>query len=198
MVQCIVAFTDFCYIARRPSHDAFALQEMQAAIDRFHELRTVFEEVGVRPNGFSLPRQHSLHHYLRGIMLFGSPNGLCSSITESRHISAVKRPWRASGRNKFALFTILRTNVRRSKMAAIRAKFALKGMLDGDIIQAAYASVGLAAPIEPIERFVDEDGSAGQDDSSHDDQDDAGASEGERAPRTYVHLGKRPGECTHC
>ncbi|KAF9538821.1 hypothetical protein CPC08DRAFT_738828 [Agrocybe pediades] len=32
------------------------------------------------------------------IPLFGSPNGLCSSITESKHIKAVKEPWRRSNR----------------------------------------------------------------------------------------------------
>jgi hypothetical protein len=48
---------------------------------------------GVRPDGFALPRQHALVHYLMLIRLFGLPNGLCSSITESKHIKAVKQPW---------------------------------------------------------------------------------------------------------
>ncbi|KAH9975649.1 hypothetical protein BJV74DRAFT_862382 [Russula compacta] len=39
---------------------------------------------------------HSLEHYRRNIQLFGAPNGLCSSITESKHIKAVKEPWRRS------------------------------------------------------------------------------------------------------
>ncbi|KAJ6575917.1 hypothetical protein B0H10DRAFT_1831888, partial [Mycena sp. CBHHK59/15] len=30
--------------------------------------------------------------------LFGAPNGLCSSITESKHITAVKEPWQRSSR----------------------------------------------------------------------------------------------------
>ena len=61
-------------------------------------LRPIFEELGVRPDGFSLLRQHSLCHYIKSIRLFSAPNGLCSSITESKHIVAVKRPWRASSR----------------------------------------------------------------------------------------------------
>jgi hypothetical protein len=43
----------------------------------------------------SLPLQYALVHYIRFIRLYGSPNGLCSSIT---HIKAVKEPWRRSSR----------------------------------------------------------------------------------------------------
>lgn len=42
----------------------------------------VFNEL--RPEGHLLPRQHSLVHYSALIRGFGAPNGLCSSITESR------------------------------------------------------------------------------------------------------------------
>ncbi|KIJ16060.1 hypothetical protein PAXINDRAFT_76254, partial [Paxillus involutus ATCC 200175] len=42
---------------------------------------------------------------------FGAPNGLCPSITESKHITAVKKPWRRSNKHN-ALGQILRTNQR--------------------------------------------------------------------------------------
>ena len=58
MVQCLAALLDLCYFARRAWHTTDTLQEMRSALDRFHELRPVFEEVGVCPDGFSLPRQH--------------------------------------------------------------------------------------------------------------------------------------------
>ncbi|KAH9037927.1 hypothetical protein EDB85DRAFT_1888285 [Lactarius pseudohatsudake] len=53
--------------------------------------REIFRTSGVRPKGFNLPRQHSMVHYVHLIQEFGAPNGLCSSITESRHITAVKK-----------------------------------------------------------------------------------------------------------
>ena len=56
-----------------------------------------------------MPRQHSIIHYYALIRLFGAPNGLCSSITESKHIRAVKEPWRRSNRNE-ALGQMLITN----------------------------------------------------------------------------------------
>ena len=67
-----------------------ALAQIQSTLDSFHQHREIFHELGIRPDGFSLPRQHSLVHYVFAIMQFGAPNGLCSSITESKHIKAVK------------------------------------------------------------------------------------------------------------
>jgi hypothetical protein len=128
MLQCLRALLDFAYLARRSSHDTETLLEMEACLSRFHQYRTVFQAAGIRGSGFDLPRQHSLVHYVRAIFLYGSPNGLCSSITESKHIDAVKRPWRRSRRYK-ALLAMLVTNTRMSKIAAARSEFGRKGML---------------------------------------------------------------------
>jgi hypothetical protein len=70
-----------------------------------------------------------LVHYHTNIELFGAPGGLCSSITESRHITAVKKPWRRSSRYN-ALGQMLLTNQRLDKLAAARADFVQRGMLD--------------------------------------------------------------------
>ncbi|MGZ7276387.1 hypothetical protein ACXWP9_09575, partial [Streptococcus pyogenes] len=67
------------------------------ALERYHHYRGVFYP-DIAPN-FSLPRQHAMTHYPDLICLFGAPNGLCSSITESKHIKAVKQPYRRSNRN---------------------------------------------------------------------------------------------------
>jgi hypothetical protein len=63
------------------------------------------------------------------IKLFGSPGGLCSSITESKHITAVKEPWRRSNRYN-ALGQMLLTNQRLDKLAASRVDFEHRGMLN--------------------------------------------------------------------
>ncbi|KAJ7883643.1 hypothetical protein B0H14DRAFT_2273060, partial [Mycena olivaceomarginata] len=60
--------------------------------------------------------------------LFGAPGGLCSSITESRHITAVKKPWRRSSRYN-ALGQMLLTLQRLDKLAAARADFVDGGMV---------------------------------------------------------------------
>lgn len=127
MVQAIATFMDFCYMARRTSHDTASLTAMNDTLRRFLDLRSVFVETGVRVD-FALPRQHALLHYVYGITLFGSPYGLCSSITESKHIAAVKDPWRRSNRDE-PLVQILQTNTRMSKLAAARAEYGRRGML---------------------------------------------------------------------
>jgi hypothetical protein len=101
----------------------------------------IFEEVGVRPGGFALPRQHSLIHYFSLVRAFGAPNGLCSSITESKHIKAVKEPWRRSNRYE-ALGQMLLTNQRLDKLAAARIDYTHRGMLDGTVLSATLKMIG--------------------------------------------------------
>jgi hypothetical protein len=114
---------------------------LQDALERFHKYRTIFEEIGIRPDGFALPRQHSLIHYFMLIRAFGAPNGICSSITESKHITAVKKPWRRSNRYK-ALGQMLLINQRLDKLAAACVDFASRGMLDGTCLSEALKLIG--------------------------------------------------------
>src|SRR6202789_3835650 len=118
MVQALSAFVDFCYLVRRNIFDESALDAIDTAVARFHAYRIVFEDVGIR-NNFSLPRQHSVKHFRLLIQMFGAPNGLCSSITESKHIKAVKEPYRRSSRNE-PLGEMLLINQRLDKLSALR------------------------------------------------------------------------------
>lgn len=125
MVKALSAFLDFCYLVRRADFDEDTLHDVSAALSRFHEHRSIFRCVR---ETFSLPRQHSLAHYPHNILEFGAPGGLCSSITESRHITAVKKPWRRSNRYN-ALSQMLLTNERLDKLVALRSHFVECGML---------------------------------------------------------------------
>lgn len=129
MVQCLSTFMEMCYIFRRNVITSDALKATETLLDRFHTLRQIFVEEGVR-SSISLPRQHALPHYIMSIPLFGSPNGLCSSITKLKHIKAVKEPWRRSSRFK-ALVQMLRTIVRLEKLATLRQKLQNRGLLTG-------------------------------------------------------------------
>ena len=129
MTQAISSFLDVCYIAWRADLDHAALKAFDTALAKFYTLREVFRTSGVRPTGFSLPRQHSLSHYHYLIEEFGAPGGVCSSITESRHITAVKKPWHCSSQYK-ALGQMLVTNQWLDKLAAARVSFVNRGMLD--------------------------------------------------------------------
>ncbi|KAF8260212.1 hypothetical protein EI94DRAFT_1611715, partial [Lactarius quietus] len=92
MVCCVAAFMDACYIARRNAINSTSLKYFRECVEAYHELRVIFVETGVC-SSLSMPRQHALKHFHHAIHLFGSPNGLCSSITESKHIDSVKDTW---------------------------------------------------------------------------------------------------------
>jgi hypothetical protein len=131
MVKCLSAFLDFCYIARQNALTTEDLEELSNALAHFHQHREIFVgTAGVNGDTISLPRQHSLTHYLRSIRHFGSPNGLCSSITESKHIKAVKEPWRRSSHYK-ALKQMLVTVSRLDKLASASQVFSRLGMMEG-------------------------------------------------------------------
>ncbi|KAF8258465.1 hypothetical protein EI94DRAFT_1780909 [Lactarius quietus] len=142
MVKAVAALIEFCYLVRCNVISETALEQIQRTLDRFHHYREIFHDVGIRPDGFSLPRQHSLTHYVFSITQFGAPNGLCSSITESKHIKAIKRPYRRSGRNK-PLGQILITNQRIDKLAAARTYFTSRGILDGTPTSPVNALLGV-------------------------------------------------------
>ena len=125
IIRCFTSYLDFCYIARSSVFTQSTLDRLDEALKQFHKFRRVFQRIGVRDPtsvGFSLPRQHSMTHYRRHIENFGAPNGLCSSITESKHILAVKRPWRRSSRYN-AIYQIMQTNCRSEKLTTARAVF---------------------------------------------------------------------------
>ncbi|KAG1896333.1 uncharacterized protein F5891DRAFT_1130305 [Suillus fuscotomentosus] len=128
MVRTFRAFLEFCYLVRRSIITEKMLEQIQEALDWFHRHRQIFETLDVIST-FSLPRQHSLQHYIHLIRLFGALNGLRSSITEAKHIKAVKEPWRRSSRYE-ALGQMLVTNQRLDKLAASRADFTQHKMLN--------------------------------------------------------------------
>lgn len=141
VIRAFRAFLDFCYLVRQDIFDDRTLASIQDAIERFHHYRQIFLLLGVRPEGFSLPRQHSLSHYHQLIRLFGAPNGLCSSITESKHIEAVKWTYRRSNRCN-ALCQMLLSNQRAAKLAAARSDFEARGMLKGMVLTEACERAG--------------------------------------------------------
>lgn len=173
VVRCFNSFLDFCYIARMSTFTKQTLDTLDGALSQFHKYRTVFQELGVREPttaGFSLPRQHAMTHYRRHIENFGAPNGLCSSVTESKHIAAVKRPWRRSSRYN-AIHQIILTNRRMEKLTAARAHFTARGLLSFPTWQAR-----IPCPIP-----------------SNDDDDQSGEVDGD-AIHNEVFLAQTPGE----
>jgi hypothetical protein len=127
VVEALSSFLDFCYLVRRPDFDESTLDSVDAAVLEYHARREVFRDLKVRDH-FSLPRQHSMKHYGINIEDFGAPGGVCSSITESHHITTVKKPWRQSSRHQ-ALPQILLTNQHLDMLTASTADFIERSMI---------------------------------------------------------------------
>jgi hypothetical protein len=155
---------------------------LDTAMTKFWELREVFHTSGVHPKGFSLSRQHSLFHYRRLIEDFSAPEGLCSSITESHHITAVKKPWHRSNQYH-ALGQMLHTNQRLDKLAAMHSDLVLHSMLP-----ASYKpGRGLSVIHNSQQSASNEDG---------DEDNDKGAVEGKPGDVLgNVVLARTPSEC---
>ncbi|KAG1734391.1 uncharacterized protein EDB91DRAFT_1238421 [Suillus paluster] len=110
VVRTFSAFLKFCYLVRHNMP-----LPVFTGIVKFSRLPEPFLT-------FSLPQQHSMSHYIHLIRSFGAPNSLCSSIMESKHIKAVKEPWRRSSQYN-ALGQMLLINQHLDKLAASHMDF---------------------------------------------------------------------------
>lgn len=131
---------------------------------------------------FNLPHSHAQSHIIQAIQLFGSPNGLCSSITESKHIEAVKKPWWQSARYK-ALKQMLVIHAWTEKMHTVGAAFAMCCMLVGLSLEYARRMKDGKAPV-PLDEIEDED------------VDEQGAAEGPKV-MSSICLVKRQSACAY-
>ncbi|KAG2068111.1 hypothetical protein BDR04DRAFT_1129339 [Suillus decipiens] len=116
MVHAFHALLEFCHLVQCNVITEDILIQIQDALRHFHHYRKIFNTV--IPT-FSLPHQHLMAHYMDMIRLFGAPNGLCSLITESKHIEAVKEPWRWSSRHN--ALGMLTGTILSSALAALAA-----------------------------------------------------------------------------
>ena len=130
MTKAVSTLINLFYLVQCNVIDEDAVDQIQSTLDRFYQNQEIFHDVGICPDGVSLPRQHSLRHYVFSITQFGAPNGLCSSITESKHRKVIKEPFCHSNKNQ-AMGQILVTNQRLNKISAARVYFIARGMLKG-------------------------------------------------------------------
>ena len=122
-------YVHFPWLVQCDFHDTKSLEATQEALDKFHHYHDIFKDVGIHED-FNLPWQHSLQHYVHLVQEYGSPNGICSLITENKHIKAVKKPWRQLSRWQ-AMCQIFISNQCMDKLAAPCTLFKSCGMLKG-------------------------------------------------------------------
>lgn len=95
--EAVRALLDFVYIAQLPEATTSTIAELEDALDRFHEHKDVFIELGARMH-FNFPKMHALEHYVESLKLFGTADNFNTSYSERLHIDCAKSAWRATNR----------------------------------------------------------------------------------------------------
>ena len=204
LVRALREYLEYAYLIRQPEQTDDMLRRADEAHGRYRHFREVFRHAGVRPT-FSIPRQHAPTHSPRHTRNFGALYGLCTSITENKHIFAVKKPWRRSSKFE-ALGQMLQTNERLDKLAAARADFAGRGMLQGTCLsEALQRLLDQLANADEGDEDAGEGGQDGQADGEVEGAEGLDAEEGGEGeegdgavdgPRieAFTALAQRPGE----
>ncbi|KAH7902826.1 hypothetical protein BJ138DRAFT_1121048 [Hygrophoropsis aurantiaca] len=86
---------DFLFLAQYPCHTEETLRLLDDALNRFHDNKSIFIDLGIRTS-FNLPKLHSLRHYINMIREFGTTDNYNTEYTERLHIDLTKDAYRAT------------------------------------------------------------------------------------------------------
>ncbi|KAF8445557.1 hypothetical protein L210DRAFT_3393245, partial [Boletus edulis BED1] len=102
LVRAVHAIVDFIYYSSLHSHTQQTLGALKDALDRFHQNKGIFIELGGRhPEHFNIPKIHAMEHYVDLIWRFGSADGFNTESPERLHIDYAKDAYRASNKKDF-------------------------------------------------------------------------------------------------
>jgi hypothetical protein len=140
MVRACRELLECLYIIRADEHDDESLAELEKHEQLYVEFREIFRETGVRAD-FNLPRQHALFHWRPRIQDFGSMNGTCTTLVESKHRTAIKEPWRRSSKYE-PMHQMLITNSRMTQLRACATAFRKHGLLRETLMTSVLRATG--------------------------------------------------------
>jgi hypothetical protein len=169
---------------------------MESLLKEFHEARVFFLETEVMSK-VAAPCQHALTHYVRGIRLFSALNGLCSSITESKHIDAVKKPWCQSNQNAPIIQMMLRVS-RLEKLAGLKAYLTSLQLTWGKTLQFMQdwmASSNKRSNDDEARPHVESNGSSDTDSVGVSSTNSVGVSNADSVGRTHIPLARKEPYC---
>ncbi|KAF7974189.1 hypothetical protein HWV62_13231 [Athelia sp. TMB] len=106
LVRAVRAMLDFLYLAQYPLHTDDTLGHLEDALQRFHNNKGIFIDLGVR-NNFNIPKLHFAQHYFESIRDFGTSDNYNTEYTERLHIDLAKDAYRATNhKDEFAQMTV--------------------------------------------------------------------------------------------
>ena len=95
LVRAVRGLLDFLFTAQFPMHVTNSLDQLQNALKKFHDNKSIFVDLGIREN-FGIPKLHILEHYKMLIELYGTTDNFNTEYTERLHIDLAKEAWRAT------------------------------------------------------------------------------------------------------
>ncbi|THH18507.1 hypothetical protein EUX98_g8944, partial [Antrodiella citrinella] len=95
LVRAVRGILDFLYLAQYPVHTADTLALLDEALDRFHDNKQVFIDLGVRTT-WCIPKLHYLRHYAYLIRRLGTTDNFNTEYTERLHIDLAKDAYEAT------------------------------------------------------------------------------------------------------
>ncbi|KAI0689126.1 hypothetical protein BC835DRAFT_1283602, partial [Cytidiella melzeri] len=101
VIKAVRAILDFVYFAHFETHTEESLSGLDEAWTRFHTHKHVFVRLGIRKDFNTIPKLHSMTHYLESIRLLGTADGYNSEGPERLHINFAKLGYRASNRKQY-------------------------------------------------------------------------------------------------
>ena len=106
LLRAVRSILDFLYLAQLPVHTSETLKNLQAALDTFHNNKSIFVDLGIREN-FNIPKLHSLQHYVSCIESLGTTDNYNTESTERLHIDFAKDAYRATNhKDEYAQMTL--------------------------------------------------------------------------------------------
>ncbi|KAJ7495682.1 hypothetical protein B0H11DRAFT_2155917 [Mycena galericulata] len=107
-------------VAAYPMHTSETLAHQDNALQRFHDNKLIFVDLGVRDD-FNLPKLHSCRHYIMYIKLFGTTDNYNTEYTERLHIDLAKDAYRSTNfKDEFPQMTLRLKMTKNPSLKAVR------------------------------------------------------------------------------
>ncbi|KAJ7862972.1 hypothetical protein B0H13DRAFT_1899820 [Mycena leptocephala] len=106
LVGAVRSLLDFVYLAQYPMHTSETLAHLENALQRFHNHKSIFVDLGIRDD-FNLPKLHFCGHYINYIKFFGTTDNYNTEYTERLHIDLAKEAYRSTNfKDEFPQMTL--------------------------------------------------------------------------------------------
>lgn len=97
LVRCLRGLLDFLFLSQYPVHSTTSLRLLSDGLERFHNNKQIFIDLGIRSN-FHIPKIHFMNHYVDSIKRMGTLDNFNTEYTERLHIDLVKDVYQATNK----------------------------------------------------------------------------------------------------